>query len=525
VLCFWAWLQRSAPSWSQSAQEAEAPDTKFEQVVSPIFLPVTDSLPRGEDLSSRTIAVSVIGCENLPECIQQVPTECHPYCIVQLGNQTKTTHVKHNVSDPYFGEEFCFQCATGSEEMTVTIKHQDCNGDQILGWVSIPPSCFHDYAKQSKMEHSLDGLSILRPSSPKSLDVNHWGSLEASLPSVNVNRCSEMNDKELRQGYPGMQRFQVQGIADSGKMQKIEGVKGAYLMMQFRILDTPAMSSSICLSSIPVFDMGEGALLRPSDALESCPSPEVPISMALSFAEDIVPFALDSALLSEWTFSIHRDLSMATSEHHSRFDLVSSEIKDVVTINLVVRPIWMLPDVQSKRTAKELASEIKRQVHSMHSKLRCAIPSLFRIIEDGHDKQSDSGNESVSSSTSDDMGSSVESLSSSLDEEDDKQAIQNRILADDQERQMDYADLSQSSDEEIKLEVAPAPKGVRAVAPPPHETTYATLAKNDTETNATVLLLPGQAKSAIANLKVSIIERMPQLHGAELYSNARQSLG
>ena len=159
--------------------------------------------------------------------------------------------------------------------------------------------------------------------------------------------------------------------------------------------------------------------------------PEAPVVLALSFSEDILPLALDSNLLSEWTFSVHRDLAIATIEHHSRFEMMSTDIKDVITVNLVVRPVQMLPHVKSAKTAEELAEEINTKACNMESDLRRHIHSLFRVVNVGDQEDANSDDEFFTAE--DDMGDSVESVDETSDRANDI---------------IEFADMIQSEDEQ-----------------------------------------------------------------------------
>ena len=139
-------------------------------------------------------------------------------------------------------------------------------------------------------------------------------------------------------------------------------------------------------------------LVAPASSSSKCSSTfttstESALKITLSFAEDIVPLTLDPKLWTDWVYSLHSDLCSSTGEEGNRFDIISAEINDVVSVDVLIRPI--LPDSQSTRTVHEVAHEIVSQVGNFRSPIRHAIPSLFQIdfchaktssCEDGHVK-------------------------------------------------------------------------------------------------------------------------------------------
>jgi hypothetical protein len=445
------------------------------------------------DGHAKAIKVSVIGCADLP----QLGTY-GTVATFQFGNVTNTTKVNKNMIDPYFGEEFRFSW-TDESEMTVTIKQRDDDGDQIVGRVCISKSSMEDFLRRSKMEEALSGLCFLRPSSPvasKASDSRMW-----SAGPLDISQCSEVSEVKLQKMYPGMRKVPLQ-CAHASK-DKNAGEPSIFL--RFESVDFLAEQSKS--NPVPASSTTEqsGA---PQITYSRIPSaePEAPVVLALSFAEDIVPLTLDSNLLSEWIFSVHRDLAMTTGEHQARFEIMSTDIKDVVIVNLVIRPMRMLPHVSSAKTARELADEINAQVCSMESDLRRHIPTLFRVVDVGDQEEANTDNEF---SVSDDMGSSVESLEENSD----------RVNV-----MIDFTDMIQSEDE-------PQENAFSASRATPHASRSA--APLQTVPNVTMNALDtveaGQkalsGKKTLWNLKSPVPQTQTSLQGAELYSAARQGLG
>jgi hypothetical protein len=521
------YLQRSAapPLKALAHGEAEHASVSID-AESPIIQPINAGLHGAQTLSGGTIAVSVIGCADLPVW-DQPGTSCNPYCILQLGDHKKTTQLKYNMRDPYFGEVFAFPFSPGANEaMTVTVKHREEAGDQMLGWVSIPITVIEDYVRQSKMERALSGLSFLRPSSPKSPDANELEGIASPsnrFEALGISRCSEVSEHELHKKYPGMKRLSLEGAA--GKMgadgQFIER-PGLYLRFEIEKENTENLEAQDT-SSIPVFGQKQGQIAVTL-------TPEAPICLSLSFAEDIVPFALDSTLVSEWTFSLHRDLSMLTGEHQSRFDMVSADIKDIMTVNLVVRPPYMLENAHSTKPAREVVDDLKAMVLNTKSKLRSVMPSLFQMTQEGDDQESNSDNQSDSSTMGsdddetrdeDDMGSVV-----SLD--------QDQLIFDEDEIIDIHAYVKEISDEKSdetnpQQFTASAPRTVRAAAPPPSPPVRAAVPpplQDAKQTSSKMPMNSHKVSAHIHQIKTTIIPaNMPRLEGAELYSVARRSLG
>lgn len=518
--------QRSAAPPQKSLADGEAEHTLVSiNAESPIIQPIEAGLHSGQTLSGGTIAVAVIGCADLPVW-DQPGTSCNPYCILQLGDQKKTTQLKHNMRDPYFGEVFTFPFSQGAnEEMTVTVKHREQAGDQMLGWVSIPIAAIEDYVRQSKMERALSGLSFLRPSSPKSPDPNELEGISSNrFQPLDISRCSEVSEHDLHKKYPGLKRFPLEGAAEKmGADGQFIERPGLFLRFEIENENTENLQTHAA-PSIPVFGQKEGQIAVTS-------TPESPIYLLFSFAEDIVPFALDSTLVSEWTFSLHRDLSRVTGEHHSRFDIVSADIKDIVTVKLVVRPPYMLENVRSTRTAKEVVAELQEMVRNTKSKLRRMMPSLFEMTEEGDEEESNSDNQTDSSTMGsddddgtrdeDDMGTSIESVE------------QDQAIEDEDEMIDMQAYVREISDEKIEGKnlqefTTSASRTVLAAAPPPSPPVLAAVSppQDAPQTSSKMPMNPQKVSAHIQQLKKSIIPAdMPHLEGAELYSLARKSLG
>ena len=108
---------------------------------------------------------------------------------------------------------------------------------------------------------------------------------------------------------------------------------------------------------------------------------DAPISMALTFAEDILPFVLDQTLLSDFTSSFHHDLCVATGESYSRFEIVRTEIHDMITVIIAVQPCWMLRNERTPKTARKIVDDISEQVACVQSFLRRAASNLIRAEE------------------------------------------------------------------------------------------------------------------------------------------------
>ena len=466
----------------------------------------------------QSINVSIIGCAGLQHFNNLCKTPCNPYCVLQYGDVIKMTKVKANLNDPYFGEEFSFPLSRSTEKMFLTIKHRDDTGNQPLGWVSVPTSSVEDYVRQSRLEKALNGLSFSLPSSPGINDPSQWEAIsKAKSDTLNIARCSDVSEKELRDRYPGMKRIPLQSTVESKAFDTIALSEAPHVFLRFEIkpLDTSPIGENPVCSASAIEEANNDKIFETSRA-------ESPVLLTLSFAEDIVPFALDSALLSEWTFSVHRDLSIATGEHQSRFDLMSADIKDVVNINLRVVPVSMSPDGQSSRTAKEVANDISMQVYSIKSALRRAIPSLFRVVHVGDGEESNSENEYASSTTaSDDMGSSVQTL-------DDVQEPEVLI---------GYADMSQSSDDELKLEnsglhafrsAAPQASPKPTMNPKDVGEEIAQLSKVSSGVQHTNADQEVPWKGAIEDAYIPALKnfapKVKPLQGGELFQQARQSL-
>jgi hypothetical protein len=197
---------------------------------------------------------------------------------------------------------------------------------------------------------------------------------------------------------------------------------------------------------------------------------------------------------------------MTTGEHQARFEIMSTDIKDVVTLNLVIRPMRMLPHVSSTKTARDLADEINAQVCSMESDLRRHIPTLFRVVDVGDQEEANTDNEF---SFSDDMGSSVESL----DENSDRANVM-----------IDFTDMIQSEDEPQENAFSQSraiPHASRAAAPLQTSPNVTRNALDTVEAGQKAL----SGKKAPWNLKSLVPQTQTALQGAELYSAARQCLG
>jgi len=176
---------------------------------------------------------------------------------------------------------------------------------------------------------------------------------------------------------------------------------------------------------------------------------------------------------------LHRDLSRATGENESRFDIRTTDIKDLLTVNMAILPIWMMPNKQSSRTAQDVANDIKTLVRDIHSTLRQAIPSLFRILQEGDEEEGNSENESYySTSASDLMGSSLYSGRTSSVDSLDIVTAPGKTTPDESRGYLSSKDVKETvsegliagcsdSDEEFHIKHTPPPPALRAAAPPP----------------------------------------------------------
>jgi len=206
----------------------------------------------------------------------------------------------------------------------------------------------------------------------------------------------------------------------------------------------------------------------------------------------IVSICKDMILI--WVLGqVHRSLSTATGEHQSRFGIVSTEIRDVVLVQVAVKPAWMVPEAQASRTAKDVELEMRLQVKNVDSVLRQIIPTLFRIAEVGNDQDSIyAQSDSSSSTTSHDEGESEIS---------DLGAGAPDIVAD-VEPLISFATCSDEEEVPFGLKASFTPKPARAVVSAP--TSY--------------------VEESVANKRRDAGRHVEQLEGAELYSMARQSL-
>ena len=198
-----------------------------------------------------------------------------------------------------------------------------------------------------------------------------------------------------------------------------------------------------------------------------------------------------------WLFGqVHRGLSTATGEHQSRFGILSTEIRDVVLVQVAIKQAWMVPEAQVSRTAKDVELELRMQVKDVDSVLRRTIPSLFRIVDAGNDRDQDSTyvqSDSLSSTASIDDG---ESEMSDLGAE---------VLPDivtDVEPLISIAARSDGEEMPIGVKAACTPQPARAAASSP--TSY--------------------VEENVATKRVDAGRNVEHLEGAELYSMARQSL-
>ena len=176
---------------------------------------------------------------------------------------------------------------------------------------------------------------------------------------------------------------------------------------------------------------------------------------------------------------MHRDLSRATGENESRFDIRTTDIKDLLTVNMAILPIWMMPNKQSSRTAQDVANDIKTLVRDIHSTLRQAIPSLFRILQEGDEEEGNSENESYySTSASDFMGSSLDSGRTSSVDSLDIETAPGKTTPDKSRGHFSSKDVKETvseglmtscsdSDEEFQRKHTRLPPALRAAAPPP----------------------------------------------------------
>jgi hypothetical protein len=180
---------------------------------------------------------------------------------------------------------------------------------------------------------------------------------------------------------------------------------------------------------------------------------------------------------------------MATGEHQSRFEITSTEIRDIVLVQVKIKPAWMVPDIQSPRTVQAVESEIRLQVRNTDSSLRRSIPSLFRMVEAGNDQDSMHDYEADSSSTA-----SVGEGESDASEEEQEQPS----IVSDPEPLISFSRLSDDEDDAVQLQVAAPSAPARATRSP--------------------------AQPAPIASKSLRSEGVVRLEGAELYSMARQSL-
>ena len=497
-----------SPSWSPMAQPLVDPLHGHVEAIkvsvigcaeSPSWSPMAQPLVDPLHGHVEAIKVSVIGCADLPSLGTHGTVASF-----QFGHVTKTTAINKNMTDPYFGEEFSFLLAEVTDEMTVTIKQRDDAGDQLVGWVCVHKSSMDDFLWRCKMEKALSGLSFLRPSSPiptKETDPSEWDiTLKQNDEPLDILRCSEVSAVELQERYPGMRKMPLQ-CADSSKNKDIDEPS---VFLRFESVPYRAeQSNSSPVSATPPagqFDVQQTVFSRIPSA-----EPEAPVVLALSFSEDILPLALDSNLLSEWTFSVHRDLAIATREHHSRFEMMSTDIKDVITVNLVVRPVRMLPHVKSAKTAEELAEEINTQACNMESDLRRHIPSLFRVVNVGDQEDANSDDEFFTAE--DDMGDSVESVDETSDRANDI---------------IEFADMIQSEDEQQENSMSASRAAPWASRAPPPLRIAPKAASDALDTSEASQKAPSYKKT-LWNSESATPETI--LQGAELYSAARQCLG
>lgn len=75
-------------------------------------------------------------------------------------------------------------------------------------------------------------------------------------------------------------------------------------MLRFDIAPDLEDTGQVGMGTIPVFGSRE-AVHAPQEA---------PVEVILSFAEDIVPFALDSNLMAEWVFSVRTERKKEIAE-------------------------------------------------------------------------------------------------------------------------------------------------------------------------------------------------------------------
>ena len=218
----------------------------------------------------------------------------------------------------------------------------------------------------------LDGTKLSRPGSNLH-QIGPPAKCNFNAPSCNKADSPHLACKERQSDFIGRQKagppLQLCRTLE-GECHKCEvGLEGSSMTIRpwntertAKVSDerlvAPASFSSKCSSKITT-------------------STESALKITLSFAEDIVPLTLDPKLWTDWVFSLHNNLCSSTGEDENRFDIISAEINDVVSVDVLIRPI--LPDSQSTRTVHEVAHEIVLQVGNFRSPMRYAIPSLFQI--------------------------------------------------------------------------------------------------------------------------------------------------
>ena len=198
----------------------------------------------------------------------------------------------------------------------------------------------------------------------------------------------------------------------------------------------------------------------------------------------------DADFLLDLLGQVHRGLSMATGEHQSRFEITSTEIRDVVLVQVKIKPAWMVPNIQSPRTVQAVESEIRLQVRDTDSSLRRSIPSLFRMVEAGNDQDSMHDYEADSSSTA-----SVGAGESDASEEEQEPPY----IVSDPEPLISFSRLSDDEDDAVQMQVSAPSVPARATRSPAQPA-------------------PAGASKSLRS------ENVVRLEGAELYSMARQSL-
>lgn len=191
---------------------------------------------------------------------------------------------------------------------------------------------------------------------------------------------------------------------------------------------------------------------------------------------------------------VHRALAMATGEHQNRFEIASTEIRDVVLVQVKIKPAWMVPECLSSRTVTDVQSEIRMQVRDIGSSLRRTMPSLFRMVEVGDDQASMHECETDSSSTA-----SVGDGDSDTSGKEESDAVG----VPDSEPLINFSTFSDEEGDSVEIQVAAPAAPARA-----------------TRASAS----PAVVGALNANKSLSLSKDVAQLEGAELYSMARQSL-